>query len=67
MERPFLITVTLRAFTRASKLTTSPSFHRSTVMVSPGNTGEEKRAAWLLIRAGSKPAKVDRTARQVIP
>ena len=49
---PFLITVTSRAFTRASKDTTSPSFHRSTVTVSPGNTGEENRAAWLLERAG---------------
>src|SRR5581483_1063627 len=42
---PFLTTVTLRAFTRASNETTLPSLHRSMVTVSPGNTGDENRAA----------------------
>jgi len=33
---PFLITIALRAFTRASKEITLPSFHKSMVTVSPG-------------------------------
>jgi len=41
-----LITVALRAATRASKEMFFPSFQRSTVIVSPGNTGAENRARW---------------------
>ena len=40
---PFLITVTARSMTLASKEIYLPSRHRSTVMVSPGKTGEENR------------------------
>ena len=38
------MTVTLRAFTRASNEMFLPSFQMSTVITSPGKTGEEKRA-----------------------
>src|SRR5207302_2516242 len=45
---PFLMTVALRSLTRASKEITWLSFQRSTVMVSPGNTGAENRTWWLM-------------------
>ncbi len=55
-DLPFLITTASRSFTRASKETTPPSRQRSTVTVSPGNTGAEKRAWWAFTLAGSKSA-----------
>jgi hypothetical protein len=53
IDLPFLITVTPRSFTLASKEIVSPSFHIRVTMVSPGKTGEEKRTSWLRMRAGS--------------
>src|SRR5580698_1430163 len=43
--RPLLTATTSRSTTRERKLTTLPSRHISVRMVSPGNTGAEKRAA----------------------
>ena len=51
--RPLLIAITSRSTTRARKLTTSPSRHISVRMVSPGNTGAEKRQVNDTNRAGS--------------
>ena len=51
--RPLLIATTSRSTTRARKLTTVPSRHISVRMVSPGNTGAEKRPAMAVSRAGS--------------
>ena len=61
------MTVALRAFTRASKEISLPSRHRSTVMVSPGITGAEKRAWCEKIWSGSKSVIACSTARQVMP
>ena len=51
--RPLFRAVTSRSTTRARKLTTLPSRHSSVRMVSPGNTGAEKRPAIPVRRLGS--------------
>ncbi len=51
--RPLRMTVASRAFTRASNETFLPSFQRSTVITSPGNTGAENRTWWLRIASAS--------------
>src|SRR5271169_6314325 len=51
--RPWSIAIASRSLSRARKLTTPPSRQNSVRMVSPGNTGAEKRPAIAVNRAGS--------------
>src|SRR6185312_10457184 len=51
--RPLLIAITSRSTTRARKLAIPPSRQISVRIVSPGNTGAEKRPAMAVSRAGS--------------
>src|ERR1700690_1478149 len=64
---PLLSTTTSRSFSLERKETMLPSTHISVTIVSPGNTGDEKRTSKLVMRLASYFASVEITARQAVP
>src|SRR6185437_2423672 len=64
---PLLSTTTSRSFSLERKETVLPSTHISVTMVSPGNTGAEKRTSKPVIRLASYFASVEITARHAVP
>src|SRR5262249_12227476 len=67
-QRPLLSTTTpSRSFTWARNESVPPSAQISVTMVSPGNTGLEKRTSNWVMRSGWYWATVERMARQAVP